>query len=114
MSNSNFFQTLNFNLWYFSSPLKSALRKVIGNCMNSIKSTQLAEAVTERVTSKVSSLCKDEEDASMAVSRILGCFDNCRLGEAGVAAAGDQVPAFLMSTVERRVEEDLLEIEITH
>ena len=29
-------------LWYFNSPLKSAVRKVIGNCMNSLKSTQLA------------------------------------------------------------------------
>jgi len=92
-------------MWYFTSPLKSSVRKVIGNCMNSTKSTQLAEAVTEQVTVKVSSLCKEEEDTSMAISRILGCFDNCKLGEAGVAAAGDQVPTFLMSTVERRVEE---------
>ena len=82
-------------LWYFTSPLKSAVRKVIGNCMNSIKSTQMAEALTEQVTIKVILLCKEkEDDASMAVSRILGCFDNCKLGEAGVAAAGEQVPAF--------------------
>ena len=92
-------------LWYFNSPLKSAVRKVIGNCMNSIKSTQLANALTEQVTVRVSLLCKEEEDASMAVSRILGCFDNCKLGEAGVTAAGEQVPAFLMSVVERRMEE---------
>ena len=94
--------------WYFTSPLKSAVRKVIGNCMNSLKSSELSKAVTEQVTLNVSLLCKqeeEEEDASLAVSRILGCFDNCKLGEAGVVAAGDQVSRFLKVTVEKRVEE---------
>ena len=93
-------------LWYFSSPLKSAVRKVVGNCMNSTKNQQLAEALTEEVTLQVDKLCQEEDgDTNLAVSRMLGCFDNCKLGEAGLVGAGDKVPDFLVSIVEKRVEE---------
>ena len=54
-------------LWYFSCPLKSAVRKVVGGVMNSAKGS-MEELLTREVARGVEGLL-GEEDTAMAVSR---------------------------------------------
>ena len=54
-------------LWYFNCPLRSAVRKVVGGVMNSVKGS-LVDLLTKEVATGVERIL-GEEDTAMVVSR---------------------------------------------
>ena len=95
--------------WFFNSPPKSTVKKVIANYMNSVKCEAVAGQLTGRVKETVSQLCGEEGGGRLEVQQLLACLDNCRLGEAGVLAAGEVVLVFLVKVLEEQVEESCRE-----
>jgi len=91
--------------WYLNAGLKSGIRKVIANCLNTIKNDEFATLVTEQISVHIRKLCVEEEGTSAdTVKRILLAFDNFKLGESGILAESGTVVKFLMNQLEEQME----------
>eukprot|EP00092_Neocalanus_flemingeri_P015147 GFUD01016364.1.p1 GENE.GFUD01016364.1~~GFUD01016364.1.p1 ORF type:complete len:1852 (-),score=400.17 GFUD01016364.1:67-5622(-) len=91
--------------WYFNCGLKSGIRKVISNCLNTIKDEDFASLVIEQISVHIRKACDEEEGTSVdTVKRILLLFDNFKYGESGILAESGTVLKFLMNQLEDQIE----------
>jgi len=91
--------------WYFNCALKSGIRKVISNCLNTVKDEEFTSLVKEQISVHIKKACMDEDGASVVtVKRILLAFDNFVHGEAGILAESETVIKYLMNLLQEQIE----------
>ena len=84
--------------WYFhcSGPLK----KVLSNCVNSVKDPDLQSLISAELRSQVGSLTRDPD----LVPRLLAGFDNFPLCEAAVLSERDSLVSLVVTQLEEEVD----------
>ena len=89
---------------YFKCGLKSGIRKVISNCLNSIKDEEFASLVKEQISVHIRKVCEEDVVSVETVKRILLAFDNFVHGESGILAENETVIKFLTSQLKEQIE----------
>ena len=94
-----------FIQWYFNCDSKSGIRKVLSNCLNSIKDEEFKALVKEQVSVHIKKECLEQDKKSAdVVKKILFAFENFSIGEAGIQDEAESVINFLTSEMEKQIE----------